>query len=115
MPLVYGEGKAKALNRLPREVSESSKQNNDIKEQDRRIREGIGSRVYITLRTVNLGLLYAGQGRMAEAEAMYKRVLKGRLKLLEPQHPSTLQTVDALKSGWVKHLKCLCYLHLILF
>jgi hypothetical protein len=34
MPLVYGEGKPKALNRLLREVSESSKEINHIKEQE---------------------------------------------------------------------------------
>jgi hypothetical protein len=34
MPLVYGEGKPKALNRSLREVGESSKEINDIKEQE---------------------------------------------------------------------------------
>jgi tetratricopeptide (TPR) repeat protein len=44
----------------------------------------------------NLGLLYADQGRLADAEAMYKRALAGYEKALGPDHTSTLATVNNL-------------------
>ncbi|SLM38232.1 nb-arc and tpr domain protein, partial [Lasallia pustulata] len=43
-----------------------------------------------------LGILYADQGKMAEAEAMYRRALEGKEKALGPEHPSTLDTVHHL-------------------
>ena len=48
-----------------------------------------------TLGTVNnLGLLYADQGKMAEAEEMYMRALKGYEKIYDADHPR----VSAVKS-----------------
>ena len=43
-----------------------------------------------------LGLLYADQGKMAEAEKMYQRALEGHEKALGPEHTSTLDTVNNL-------------------
>jgi len=50
-----------------------------------------GSEVY-------LDLLYADQGKMEEAEAMYRRALKGREKAWGPEHSSTLDTINNLGS-----------------
>ena len=44
----------------------------------------------------NLGLLFANQGKMVEAEAMYRRALEGYEKALGPEHTSTLNTVNNL-------------------
>ncbi|KAF7502885.1 hypothetical protein GJ744_004954 [Endocarpon pusillum] len=44
----------------------------------------------------NLGLLYADQGKLAEAEAMYTRALQGKEEALGPKHTSTLDTVNNL-------------------
>ena len=50
-----------------------------------------------TLRTVNnLGVLYKSQGKLAEAEEMYSRALKGKEKALGADHTSTLDTVNNL-------------------
>jgi hypothetical protein len=38
----------------------------------------------------NLGLLYADQGKMAEAEAMYVRALQGYESAVGADHPITL-------------------------
>ncbi|KAI9776252.1 MAG: hypothetical protein M1839_000486 [Geoglossum umbratile] len=43
-----------------------------------------------------LGVFYRIQGRLAEAEAMYKRALAGYEKALGPDHTSTLDTVNNL-------------------
>ena len=43
-----------------------------------------------------LGILYANQGKLAEAEAMYSRALQGREEALGPKHTSTLETVNNL-------------------
>jgi tetratricopeptide (TPR) repeat protein len=43
-----------------------------------------------------LGLLYADQGKLAEAEAMYTRALQGKEEALGPKHTSTLLTVNNL-------------------
>jgi tetratricopeptide (TPR) repeat protein len=43
-----------------------------------------------------LGLLYADQGRLAEAESMYQRAVEGKEKALGRDHPSTLDTVNNL-------------------
>jgi len=52
-----------------------------------------------TLNAVNnLDLLYADQGKMEEAEAMYRRALKGREKAWGPEHSSTLDTINNLGS-----------------
>ncbi|ENH98684.1 hypothetical protein COCC4DRAFT_54853 [Bipolaris maydis ATCC 48331] len=40
-----------------------------------------------------LGLLYARQGKLSEAEQMYKRALRGKEETLGPKHLSTLATV----------------------
>jgi tetratricopeptide (TPR) repeat protein len=44
----------------------------------------------------NLGLLYANQGKLAEAEKMYERALQGKEEALEASHTSTLDTVNNL-------------------
>ncbi|KAF1964751.1 HET-domain-containing protein [Bimuria novae-zelandiae CBS 107.79] len=44
----------------------------------------------------NLGLLYADQGKLAEAEAMHSRALQGYEEALGPKHTSTLDTVNNL-------------------
>ncbi|KAF3031307.1 hypothetical protein E8E12_000040, partial [Didymella heteroderae] len=44
----------------------------------------------------SLGDLYADQGRLDEAEEMYKRALKGKEAALGPHHTSTLDTVNNL-------------------
>ncbi|KAK7177365.1 NB-ARC and TPR domain protein [Paraphaeosphaeria sporulosa] len=43
-----------------------------------------------------LGMLYAAQGKLAEAEAMYSRTLQGYEEALGPKHTSTLMTVNNL-------------------
>src|SRR5271155_495480 len=43
-----------------------------------------------------LGLLYANQGKLAEAEAMYTQALQGSEEALGPKHTSTLSTVNNL-------------------
>jgi hypothetical protein len=43
-----------------------------------------------------LGSLYADQGKLAEAEEMYLRALRGKNTALGPEHTSTLQTVSNL-------------------
>jgi Tfp pilus assembly protein PilF len=44
----------------------------------------------------NLGLLYADQGKLVEAEQMYQRALQGYEKAWGPEHTSTLGTVNNL-------------------
>jgi tetratricopeptide (TPR) repeat protein len=44
----------------------------------------------------NLGLLYADQGKLDEAEKMYQRALQGMEKAWGPDHTSTLSTVNNL-------------------
>ncbi|KAF1817833.1 uncharacterized protein K489DRAFT_303975, partial [Dissoconium aciculare CBS 342.82] len=52
-----------------------------------------------TLDTVNnLGNLYSNQGKMAEAEEMYVRALRGKEKAWGAEHTSTLATVNNLGS-----------------
>jgi len=46
----------------------------------------------------NLGLLYADQGKLAEAEAMYERALAGRKKTLGPEHTSTVDLAHRLSA-----------------
>ena len=43
-----------------------------------------------------LGMLYADQGKLGEAEKMYQRALEGYEKALGPEHTSTLITVNNL-------------------
>ena len=43
-----------------------------------------------------IGYLYKNQGKLAEAEQMYMRALKGREKALGVEHTSTLDTVNNL-------------------
>ena len=43
-----------------------------------------------------LGLLYADQGKMTEAEKIYQRALEGKEKAWGPEHTSTLITVNNL-------------------
>ena len=45
-----------------------------------------------------LGMLYADQGKLGEAEKMYQRALEGKEKVLGPDHTSTLGTVNNLGS-----------------
>ncbi|KAH8796050.1 TPR repeat-containing protein, partial [Hyaloscypha sp. PMI_1271] len=57
--------------------------------------EALGPKHTSTLNTVNnLGLLYADQGKLAEAETMYTRALQGKEEALGPKHTSTLSTVN---------------------
>ncbi|KAH6673053.1 hypothetical protein B0J14DRAFT_654782 [Halenospora varia] len=44
----------------------------------------------------NLGILYADQGKLVEAEQMYQRALQGNEKAWGPEHTSTLDTVNNL-------------------
>jgi tetratricopeptide (TPR) repeat protein len=44
----------------------------------------------------NLGLLYADQGKLVEAEQMYQRALQGKEKAWGPDYTSTLSTVNNL-------------------
>jgi tetratricopeptide (TPR) repeat protein len=44
----------------------------------------------------NLGILYADQGKLDEAEEMYQRALQGYEKAWGPDHTSTLKTVNNL-------------------
>ncbi|KAJ5738113.1 hypothetical protein N7493_001268 [Penicillium malachiteum] len=44
----------------------------------------------------SLGLLYSDQGKLQEAEEMFRRALAGREKALGPHHTSTLHTVNNL-------------------
>jgi tetratricopeptide (TPR) repeat protein len=43
-----------------------------------------------------MGNLYANQGKLADAEAIYSRALQGREEALGPKHTSTLDTVNNL-------------------
>jgi tetratricopeptide (TPR) repeat protein len=43
-----------------------------------------------------LGLLYADQGKLGDAEKMYERALRGKEETLGPSHTSTLSTVNNL-------------------
>jgi tetratricopeptide (TPR) repeat protein len=43
-----------------------------------------------------LGVLYAGHGKLGEAEQMYERALRGYEEALGPNHTSTLDTVNNL-------------------
>jgi hypothetical protein len=45
-----------------------------------------------------IGSLYADQGKLAEAEKMYIRALRGKEEALGPDHTSTLSTVNNLGS-----------------
>jgi tetratricopeptide (TPR) repeat protein len=50
-----------------------------------------------TVNTVNnFGILYADQGRLADAERMYNRALAGYEKAWGPDHTFTLRTVNNL-------------------
>ena len=50
-----------------------------------------------TLRSVsNLAELYRAEGRLAEAEPLYKRALEGRERVLGKEHPDTLTSVNNL-------------------
>ncbi|KAH8587976.1 hypothetical protein B0O99DRAFT_693925 [Bisporella sp. PMI_857] len=44
----------------------------------------------------NLGILYADQGKLVEAEQMFQRALRGEKKAWSPEHTSTLSTVHNL-------------------
>ncbi|KAJ5960513.1 uncharacterized protein N7479_007663 [Penicillium vulpinum] len=55
---------------------------------------GDDTRVRVTLHS--LGKLYANQGKLKEAEEMYRRALAGYEKALGPDHTSTLDTVNNL-------------------
>ncbi|KAN0078814.1 hypothetical protein V8E54_005327 [Elaphomyces granulatus] len=49
----------------------------------------------------NLGLLYADQGKLDEAEKMYQRALQEKEKAWGPDHTSTLDTVNDLGALYV--------------
>ncbi|EUC26673.1 hypothetical protein COCCADRAFT_69829, partial [Bipolaris zeicola 26-R-13] len=44
----------------------------------------------------NLGILYVEQGKLVEAERIYKQALRGYEEKLGPSHYSTLGTVNNL-------------------
>ena len=44
-----------------------------------------------------LGMLFADQGKLAEAEKMYQRALEGKEKAWGADHTSTFDTVNNLK------------------
>jgi len=50
----------------------------------------------------SLGNLHSDQGKLGEAEKMYKRALQGKEKALGPEHTSTLVTVNNLGSLYAK-------------
>ena len=56
----------------------------------------------------SLGLLYAGQGKMAEAEKMYQRALEGKEKAWGPEHTSTPSATRAfftkLRARWRRRM-----------
>jgi len=59
--------------------------------------EALGPKHTSTLDSVHcLGILYADQGKLGEAEKMYMRALQGYEEALEPKHTSTLSTVNNL-------------------
>lgn len=49
----------------------------------------------------NLGLLYADQGKLSEAEEMYLRALEGYEKVLSTEHILTLNTVNNLGNFYI--------------
>ncbi|KAN0087302.1 P-loop containing nucleoside triphosphate hydrolase protein [Elaphomyces granulatus] len=52
-----------------------------------------------------LGVLYANQGKLDEAEKMYRRALQGKEKTWGPDHTSTLATVSNLgrtRASWMR-------------
>ncbi len=54
--------------------------------------EALGPKHTSTLDTVNnLGLLYADQGKLEEAEQMYDRALARKEEALGPKHPAALK------------------------
>jgi len=56
----------------------------------------------LTLEPVNnLGILYADQGKLAEAEQMYQLALQGKEKAYGPEHTSTLNTVNNLGALYI--------------
>jgi tetratricopeptide (TPR) repeat protein len=56
-----------------------------------------GENIVVYLDGVHLlGLLYADQGKLGEAEMMYMRALQGKEEALGPKHTSTLGTVNNL-------------------
>ncbi|KAK4251063.1 kinesin light chain [Corynascus novoguineensis] len=52
----------------------------------------------------HLGVLFEGQGRLGEAEAMYRRTLQGYDKALGPDHMLTVDTINKL--GNVYRVQC---------
>jgi tetratricopeptide (TPR) repeat protein len=53
----------------------------------------------------NIGLLYAEQGKLAEAEKMYEPVLRGYEEALGPSHTSTLDTVNNISNLYARQGK----------
>jgi len=49
-----------------------------------------------------LGILYADQDRLSDAEAMNERALQGYEKALGPEHTSTLNTVNNLANLYTR-------------
>ncbi|KFY82629.1 hypothetical protein V500_10419 [Pseudogymnoascus sp. VKM F-4518 (FW-2643)] len=59
--------------------------------------KALGAEHTSTLKTVNnLGLLYAYQGKLVEAEQMHQRALQGKERAWGPEHTLTLDTVNNL-------------------
>jgi tetratricopeptide (TPR) repeat protein len=63
----------------------------------KRYEEALGPDYILTLAIVNnLGLFYANQGRLEDAEKVYQRALEGYQKTLGSDHTLTLATVENL-------------------
>jgi tetratricopeptide (TPR) repeat protein len=55
----------------------------------------------LSLKSAIIGLVYADQGKLTEAEEMYERALTGYEKALGLDHTSTLQTVNNLGNLYI--------------
>jgi cyclophilin family peptidyl-prolyl cis-trans isomerase len=67
------------------------------KPKRKRYEVALGPKHTSTINTANnLGMLYADQGKLVEAEAMYTRAVQGKEEALGPKHKSTLDTVHNL-------------------
>ncbi|KAF1971156.1 HET-domain-containing protein, partial [Bimuria novae-zelandiae CBS 107.79] len=65
------------------------------------ITNGTADTVGIEWTLDKLGSLYANQGKLAEAKAMYSRALQGKEEALGSKHTSTLSTVNKLGNLYV--------------
>jgi tetratricopeptide (TPR) repeat protein len=73
--------------------------NGDVDFDESEEKEGILGAIH------GLGLLYADQAKLAEAETMYQQALTSKEKALGPEHTSTLNTVNTLGNLYVNQGK----------